>query len=375
MVRPLTWLMTATQVPASGTGGGIVRYTVELARALHARDDVDLSVLVEPAARPFFAELLGSVARVHTLPALPTAARSLLERAGTGCGTFRRSFDVVHGTKHLLPRQRRGQQVLTVHDMLTLDRPQEFNRLKRSLLNRPYLASLRQASRLLCVSDATRDRLLAHVPDVADRATVVPLAPSSTLSTTTPMAVHHLEGRPFALVVGDPSPRKNVGFVVDLWPDVVARHPGAVLAIVGPPSWGPTALGVLHHQLTEEGSLAPLGYVSEARLRWLYENAAVVLCPSLAEGFGLPAAEALSLGAAVVTSEDPALCEVSGTAAAHVSVSDPSAWVDAVTMALAVPPQARTARPRPEWRTWDDVARDTVTAVRQEAGGTAEPVS
>ena len=107
MVRPLTWLMTATQVPASGTGGGIVRYTVELARALHARDDVDLSVLVEPAARPFFAELLGSVARVHTLPALPTAARSLLERAGTGCGTFRRSFDVVHGTKHLLPRQRR----------------------------------------------------------------------------------------------------------------------------------------------------------------------------------------------------------------------------------------------------------------------------
>ncbi|NAZ81105.1 glycosyltransferase [Kineococcus sp. R8] len=367
--------MTATQVPASGTGGGIVRYTVELARALRARADVDLSVLVEPAAQPFFADLLGSAAAVHTVPALPTAARSLLERWGTGSAALRRPFDVVQGTKHLLPRSRRGRQVLTVHDMLTLDRPQEFNAMKRALLSGPYLASLRQADRLLCVSAATRDRLLAHVPDVAERAVVVPLAPSPSLSSVPAEEVGRLSGTPFALVVGDPSPRKNLGFVVDLWPDVVARHPGAVLAVVGPPSWGPTALGALHRQLGETGALAALGHVSEARLRWLYENAAVVLCPSLAEGFGLPAAEALALGARVVTSEDPALCEVSGPEARHLPVSDRSAWVEAVGQALLAGPRRLPPGARASWRSWDDVAAETVDAARQTAGGAAERAS
>nr|WP_179757088.1 glycosyltransferase family 1 protein [Kineococcus aurantiacus] len=352
--------MLATHVPASGAGGGIVRYTVGLARALDARPDVEVSVLAEPAARPFFTDLLGDPRRVHVVPAAPTPVRSLAERAGV-LPAFHRDVDVVHGTKHLLPRWGRGRRVLTVHDMLPLDRPHEFGTLKRRLLTGPYLASVRQAETVVCVSAATRERLVHHVPSVADRTAVVPLAASPALLSADPVPVPALVGREFAVVVGDPSPRKNLGFLVDLWPEVVRRRPGAVLAVVGPPSWGPTRTGQEHSRLVARGDLAALGFLSDAELRWCYENATVVLCPSLAEGFGLPAAEALALGAPLITSEDPALREVAGPGAVHVPGTDAAGWAEAVVTAFAAPRVPRRAPERV--RSWDDVALETLRTV------------
>lgn len=361
MTRPTTWLMFATHVPPDGAGGGMARYVVELARALAGRPDVDLSVLAAAGTRDFFVDLLGDARKVAVAPALPTAARSLLEREGLGLPVLRQRFDVVHGTKHLLPRHGGGRQLLTVHDMLALDMPHDFNRLKRILLQRPYLASVRQADALLCVSGATRERLCAHVPEARDRARVVPLATSSKLLTVEPRPVPSLTGREFALVVGDSSPRKNLELVVDVWPEVVAQRP-AVLAVVGPPSWGPTSLGQQHGRLVEQGHLDALGYVDDATLRWCYENATVVLCPSRAEGFGLPAVEALAFDAPLITSDDPALCEVSGDAALHVPATDRDAWTRAVVAAFAT---GRTGggRAGPP-RSWSDVADETVAAAR-----------
>lgn len=355
---PLSWLLYATQVPASGQGGGIVRYTVELSAALARRDDVRLTVLARAGSAPFFRGHLGAGAAVRTLPDLPVPALSVLERLGTG-GAGTRGFDVVQGTKHLVPRRSAGTRVLTVHDMLPLDEPAEFGLLKRVLLVRPYVASLRSADALVCVSAATRARLGAHVPGAVPRARVVGLATSTALRTAVPREVPELRGRRYALVVGDPSPRKNLGLVVDVWPQVVREVPDALLAVVGPPSWGPTARGQQHEALVADGSLAALGQLDDDQLRWCYEHATVVLCPSRVEGFGLPALEALALGAPLITSRDPALCEVSGDAARHLPADDPQAWCGPVVEQLRA---GRTPVACPPPRTWDDVAQETVQA-------------
>ncbi len=60
-----------------------------------------------------------------------------------------------------------------------------------------------------------------------------------------------------------------------------------------------------------------------------------MLVPSLEEGFGLPAVEALQFGAKLITSSDPALIEVSGPAVRHIPVDDDKAWVDAIIDLLA----------------------------------------
>lgn len=361
MVRPLRWLLLATHVPEQGQLGGIVRYTVELAQALDARSDVDLTVVCTPAAKPFFTRLLSS-RQVRTVPALPLLITSVVERYGGFLLAPGESFDVVQGAKHLVPVRARALRLLTVHDMLVFDRPQDQGLAKRTLLRAPYLASLRSADVLACVSAATRARLLEQVPEIADRADVVPLAMSTALREVAPAPVPELVGRPFALVVGDPSPRKNLGMVVDAWEQVVARVPDAVLALAGPQAWAASEHGDSFERLRREGSLVALGRVSDDRLRWCYSTAAVVLCPSLLEGFGLPALEALGFGAPLITSTDAALCEASGDAATHLPADRPGLWVDAIVRAVSAAPSRREPR---AVRTWDEVADDTVSSARR----------
>ena len=353
----LKWLLVATHVPADGAGGGMVRYAVELAAGLTVHPDVALHVLARSAARSFFVDLLGDSQRVRTLPNLPTPALSLIEHVGAG---QRGDFDVIQGTKHVLPLGRRAHRMLTVHDMLLMDRPSDYSVTKRLLLRPTYRGSIRRADSIVCVSEATLQRLRALVPTPAP-STVVPNAVSDTLLTTTPVPLTSVQDVPFAIVVGDSSPRKNVGLIVDAWRDVLAKEPKAKLVVVGPPSWGRTDVGEHFDRLQAEGHLVAPGHLTDGQLRWCYEHATVALCPSMAEGFGLPAAEALAFGARVITSEDPALCEVTGTRALHLRGDDPRSWVSAILDAFARP---RTNEPPETIRTWTDVADETVRAAR-----------
>jgi len=296
---------------------------------------------------------------VVKLPALPAASVPAFERWGLG-PLLGGAFDVVQGTKHLLPRGVRARTALTVHDMLLLERAADFGLAKRTLLARPYSASIRQAGTLVCVSAATRDRVAHWEPTAAGRSAVVPLATSPALRTAAPVPVPELAGRPFALVVGDSQPRKNMPVVTSAFQQVVRARPDAVLLHVGPPAWGRESYGPAHAELTASGNLVQLVGVDDGTLRWCYEQASVVLAPSLAEGFGLPAAEALDLGAPLVTSVDPALVEVSGDAAEHLPFDDVDAWAAAVLAHLAA---GRGRAAQRAARSWDDVAAETVRAV------------
>jgi glycosyltransferase involved in cell wall biosynthesis len=366
-VRPLRWTVLATHVPAGGSLGGIVRYTTEILRALAERDDVIVSAVTTRSAAATVAAMIGSADRVQTVPDLPAPVLSIAERwlplpaaarrSGSGEGP-----DVIHGIKHLLPARTRAFRVLTVHDMLLLDRPQDFPIAKRLMLPRSYRASLADADLLLCVSEATRQRVLAYLPDAAARAQVVHLATSQSLREAHPDPVTALAGRRFAMVVGDSSPRKNLTTVITAW---TRQHStDAVLAIAGPPNWGETVLGAAYAQAVESGAVVPLGQVTDGQLRWAYENAALVLCPSLDEGFGLPAAEAMAFGAPTLISDAAALVEVAaGRAVAVLAPLAVEDWARAISAVLRAP--SPPAVPVLDSRTWAQVAQDTVTAVNR----------
>ena len=362
-MSPVRWLLMASHVPPSGSLGGIVRYTVELARALERRDDVELHLLTSREAAVPLADLLGCHGRVVTVPTAPGALVPAVERYLIG--RHLRGFDVVQGTKHLLPRNVAARSVLTVHDMLLFDRPQDFPGPKRHLLRQPYAASLRQADVLVCVSAATQRRVVEWSPRLSTRTAVVPLATSPTLLSTPPVAVEAVAGRPFALVVGDSQPRKNIATVVSAWQRVVQERPDAVLVLVGPPAWGEESYGPHYASLTDSGHVLQLTGVGDGILRWCYENTAVVLAPSLAEGFGLPAVEALDLGAPLVTSLDAALVEASGTRAVHLPAGDVDAVARAVLEHLSTGGGASMHAAARGHRTWADVAAATVLAVLQ----------
>jgi glycosyltransferase involved in cell wall biosynthesis len=272
-------------------------------------------------------------------------------------------IDVVHSVKHIAPLFTRGaRSVLTVHDMLVVDRPDDYSRSKRLLLRVPYALSLTRADLLLCVSDATRQRLLSYYPELEHRAVVVPLAASPRIAGAPGEPVPALQGRAFGVVVGDGLPRKNLTFLGTVWWRVTRQRPGLVLAVVGSGAARLAELSDHWRALLAEGAAAALPGIDDDALAWCYRNAAVVLCPSYLEGFGLPAAEAAATGAPMVVSEDPALSAAAPGSALRAASWDVDSWITAVGRVLG---HDAPRKPDPEpVRRWADVAEETISAIR-----------
>jgi len=347
--------------------GGMGRYARELVAALARRADLDLLVVAPSAARERLATARSvRPVRLLPLPGLGQAADALWEWGRLGARLRAAGIDVVHGTKHLLPR---GDlpTVLTVHDLTVLSLPGEAGLLRRVLLPSQYRSALDRATALLTVSSATRDRLA----DFDERwwAKAVPVAngSSSDLLGLRPEPIEGLDEVPFGLVVGDLSPRKNVGLLAAVWDDVYTAT-GAVLVLVGSGGLKSAELDRRLGDLESRGRARRLGTVSGPALRWCYEHCAAVLFPSVEEGFGFPVVEARLFGAPVVASTDPAVVEAAAGTAVHVDPFDREGWRDALVEALSdVRPERRPAGggDTPSLPTWDDHAAGAVGLYRQ----------
>jgi glycosyltransferase involved in cell wall biosynthesis len=139
---------------------------------------------------------------------------------------------------------------------------------------------------------------------------------------------------PLLVNIGRLSPGKNQAYVIEL----LQRLPGVHLAIVG--------AGELEQHIREmiisrglDRRVHLLGEIPPQRVPDFLRAGDVFVFPSLNEGFGLAAVEAMYLSLPVVSSGVAPLREVIGTAGIQLSLSDPEAWVGAITDLLADPPR------------------------------------
>lgn len=341
-------------------GGGIARYTAELLAALDRRTDVRVLAVVTRAGVARLEALGPSRTDALVLPTdgqIPTACR---ERYGLERSLRRRGVEVVHGTKHLLPRGSMPR-VLTVHDLVLLGWPGQFRPAKRLLLPRWYRRCLWEADRLVAVSQATAARIAARFPALAARTVVASNGMSRALAATTPEPVPGLEPGRFALAVGDLSPRKNLDVLADVWPDVHTAT-GLVLAVAGSDGWRAAATARRLDELAARGLVVRTGPLPDPHLQWAYRNARVLLFPSREEGFGLPVLEAAAFGCPVVAGTDPALVEAAAGGARHVDPDDRTGWLWAIVAAASGP--RPSPRPPDQLPTWDAHAAVVVAQYR-----------
>lgn len=140
--------------------------------------------------------------------------------------------------------------------------------------------------------------------------------------TDAPQPIASLEGKQFIMYLGRPSPHKNLPRLIEAFERLQQDHPKLLLVLAGKKD-------VLYEKIEAMAKKKGIknviftGFVTEGELRWLYENTAVYVFPSLSEGFGLPGLEAMAHGAPVASSNATCLPEVYKDAALYFDPLDP----------------------------------------------------
>ncbi len=114
------------------------------------------------------------------------------------------------------------------------------------------------------------------------------------------------------------------------------------------------------------------GGVTAQELLYLYNQAAMLACPSLYEGFGLPALEALSCGLPVLAANTSSLPELVGDAGLLLDPHNPDAWTEAMARLLDDDKLRATMRTKGLQQarqfSWQRAAEETLTVYREAAG-------
>ena len=298
--------------------------------------------------------------------------------------------DVYHLTAHTYASAIRispppGPCVVTVHDIgVFLERRSAgrggLRRRAQHAAERYALGALKRCDSLITDSAWTKQTLVDEIAIPAERVTVVPLG------------VDHLKYRPlqvpedfrqryglskderYVLYVGSDEPRKNLPTIWRALGSICDELPNVRLIKVGRgyDAGIRARLVRLAAELGVDGTIRYFDAVPEDDLPLFYNLAEMLLIPSLYEGFGFPALEAMACGTPVVASDRGSLPEVTGRDGAVLVDPTDAASLAAAVIELMKDPQwaaavAAHGHERSFQFTWEATLDKTV-AVYQRAG-------
>ncbi len=249
---------------------------------------------------------------------LPIAYSQLLVAASIS----RARLDIFHAPANIIPLGYRKPSVVTIHDLAIYHHPEWFpSQMFSTRLLVPQ--SVKQARRIICVSEATKRDVMDVFGIVAEKISVVPEAADTA---TLPLhdqyddvrAIYGLPER-YVLFVGTLEPRKNIHVLLQAWHRLTTSQPevvkGVQLVLAGGVGYHGKEILTQIQSLSLTDSIKHLGYIHHNHKVALLQQAAVFVFPSLYEGFGIPVLEAMQLGVPVVASNAGSIPEVAGSAA------------------------------------------------------------
>jgi len=331
-------LTDKTSITVTAIGSGSVAANLEVARFVHSTD-----LAVKLAANPN---------RLETL-----VARNTYFQHGLGKWVGRTlnlardplrdvcddRFDVVHSTYARLGRRLRkagAPCILTVHDLIPLVLSEDVSPPGQIGVTRRIINSIRPTDWVICPSESSKQDALQATKLPADRCFVIPWGvdpdvfyPEENCDIMLPESLH---GKDFLMTVGSLAPHKNIPFLIKCFAKACESKSNDIgtLVIVG--STGPA---VREHFLqgipsSVQSRILFTGYLDDNAIRALYTKTQAFLFPSLYEGFGFPAIEAMACGSPVICSNGGSLKEIPGIFPGGLSPSDTDSWVDAIRVAL-----------------------------------------
>lgn len=296
-------------------------------------------------------------------------------------GVRGQGFDVYHEPNFLAYRFD-GPLVLTVHDLSWIRYPETHPPERVRAMHRYFEPSLRAASVVLTVSEFVKQEVIEVFGTPGERIRAipngldplfVPLSPQQTRAALDPLGLVH---GAYFLSVGTLEPRKNLETTLAAYASLPATLRQRIpLVIAGMKGWRTTRIEQLLAPLESSGQARVLGYLERSQLAAVTAGALAMVYPSLYEGFGLPALEAMGCGVPAVASTASSLPEVVGDTGLLADPMD-TAGVAAAMQRLAEDQAlrdrlGRAALARAAAFTWDRCVADTLQAYRDAAASTS----
>jgi glycosyltransferase involved in cell wall biosynthesis len=237
--------------------------------------------------------------------------------------------DIAHWSYPLPLRFRSIPNLYTVHDLIPILHP-NLSPIAPDRLRRLLSGVARAGGHVVTASEAVRNDILNTLGWPADRVTAIhqSVDVSERTAARAPGAVAAvaravgLEPGGYFLCIGSVEPRKNIARLIEAHRASGITTP---LLLVGPDGWRAT------DELRGGGpSILRLPWIPGDTLVSLMQGARAVLMPSLAEGFGRPVVEAMSLGIPVMAGISAVMIEVAGEAVVLVDPLDVRAMAAAI---------------------------------------------
>lgn len=271
-----------------------------------------------------------------------------------------------------------GRLAVTVHDIIPLLFPEQYHSPTGRVFLHTYTSSMRKADLILTDSEHSKADMVSRFGVPAEKIVVAYLGFDSDLFQPGPadtpedrkiLSRHGIRG-PYLLHAGRGDPRKNLVRLVQAYDALLSRRRDLDFQLVlgGSLGWGYQPLLRSLQKPSLQGQVILTGPLSDPQLAVLYRGAAGFAMPSLYEGFGLPALEAMASGTPLMSSDRSSLPEVAGEAALYFnpeSVEEMSAAMERLLTDSALRETlVKKGLQRASQFSWQQCAHTTLAALR-----------
>jgi glycosyltransferase involved in cell wall biosynthesis len=305
-------------------GGGLGRYVEELVKELQSTDHKNRFVvfLKSENFNDFNITNKNFEKRLADVPWY-----SLKEQLSLSKIIDSENLDLVHFPHWNVPLNLKTKFVVTIHDLILLEQPlsAKATTKSRAVYLLKYLAykivlknALTKSQKIITISDYTRSSIKKWFKKIDPKKIHVIHDGLTKLTGKEKAPKEKSEIKhDFLLYVGNAYPHKNLNRLIEAFSLFQKDHPKTQLILAGSDN-------VFYQRLLKKKpeNVLFIKNPSDQELKWLYSNASLYIFPSLIEGFGLPALEAMDAGLPVVASNNTALPEILGNSALYFNPTD-----------------------------------------------------
>lgn len=222
------------------------------------------------------------------------------------------NLDLVHFPYFSVPLFYKGKFIVTIHDLIidhfdtgrATTLPLPIYKIKRLGYKKILASAIKNAVKIISVSNATKQEIIDHYKVDPNKIEVIYEAPHRMVRGEAPQ----LNGN-YILYVGNAYPHKNLDRLIEACKDFK-------LILAGPKDY-------FYSKIKPEKNLLIKNNLSDEDLSSLYQNAKVLVLPSLMEGFGLTILEAMQYNLPIAASRIPSIQEIAGNSINYFDPNDP----------------------------------------------------